>query len=132
VDGERKWAVVTGASQGIGRSIAIELAKAGFNVRLVSRSREKLENVASLIKRTNPQVSTQIIPIDLQSNLSSDNFRSLFPKDQTTSILVNNAGYQSYDIFFNQDPVAIEKMLTLNMAPYALLTKYAILANRDL
>jgi NADPH:quinone reductase-like Zn-dependent oxidoreductase len=38
-----KWALVTGGSEGIGKSFAQDLAKSGFNILLVSRSEEKLE-----------------------------------------------------------------------------------------
>ena len=41
--------VVTGASDGIGKEYALQLAKAGFNILLVSRTAEKLESVASEI-----------------------------------------------------------------------------------
>jgi short-subunit dehydrogenase len=41
--------VVTGASDGIGREFAVQLARKGFNVMLVARNRSKLEEVAALI-----------------------------------------------------------------------------------
>ena len=41
----KQWAVVTGASEGIGRCYALDLARSGFNVVLVSRSMTKLEKV---------------------------------------------------------------------------------------
>lgn len=44
--GEGEWAVVTGASEGIGRSYALELAQAGYNLTLCARSIDKLESVA--------------------------------------------------------------------------------------
>lgn len=47
--GKDSWAVVTGASDGIGRGIAIELASRGFNVVLIARNIAKLEEVAKII-----------------------------------------------------------------------------------
>lgn len=48
--GEGSWAVVTGASDGIGRGFCEEMAKDGMNVCLVSRTKEKLEQVAAHLK----------------------------------------------------------------------------------
>jgi len=45
--GKGEWAVITGASEGIGRDYALQLAKAGFNLILVSRTTANLERVAS-------------------------------------------------------------------------------------
>ena len=44
------WAMITGASDGLGRAYAMELAKAGFNIILVARSPEKMEKVAQEIR----------------------------------------------------------------------------------
>ena len=45
-----KWAVITGCTQGIGRSYVDELAKRGMNVVIISRNKEKLEKLAEEIK----------------------------------------------------------------------------------
>lgn len=46
----KKWAIVTGASEGIGKAYAFNLANHGFNIVLASRNQSKLENVAAQIK----------------------------------------------------------------------------------
>ena len=53
-----EWAVVAGASEGIGRAYALELAKCGFNIKLVSRSQENLEKFAEEAKVLNPGIKT--------------------------------------------------------------------------
>ena len=67
-----EWAVVTGASEGIGKNYAIELAKLGFNVKLVSRSKEKLDAVADEIGRLSPNVKAEVVPIDVTTATPSD------------------------------------------------------------
>ena len=44
--GKGEWAVVTGASEGIGEEYALQLAKSGFNLVLISRTQANLEKVA--------------------------------------------------------------------------------------
>jgi len=49
---EGAWAVVTGASDGIGRAFAFQLAKAGFNVLLIARNQKLLDSTAAEIGTT--------------------------------------------------------------------------------
>lgn len=56
---DKPWALITGASDGIGKIQAMQLAKYGFNLILVSRSQEKLEDVKSLCQKLAPE-GTQI------------------------------------------------------------------------
>jgi 3-oxoacyl-[acyl-carrier protein] reductase len=89
---ENKTAVVTGASQGIGKSIAMELADAGANVVLVARTREKLEAVAEKIE-TDSNGSALVAPTDLTREESIINLVATVEQDcGRLDILVNNAG----------------------------------------
>jgi short-subunit dehydrogenase len=58
------WAVVTGASDGIGRSFALALAKAGFGVALVARRETVLRDLSEELRRSDG-VATRVIPADL-------------------------------------------------------------------
>ena len=60
-DGKPTWAVVTGASDGIGLGFCRQLARLGFNVALLGRNREKLENAEREVKKENSKVETCII-----------------------------------------------------------------------
>jgi short-subunit dehydrogenase len=55
--------LVTGASEGIGRAFAHDLARNGFNITIVSRSEEKLSYVKSALEKEGAQV--EVIPLDL-------------------------------------------------------------------
>ena len=85
-------AIVTGASQGIGRTLAVALAQAGANVALVSRTRSDLEAVAKEIKAAG--CKALVVPCDLQD---VSQIRKLVDKVHTTfgkiDILVNNAAW---------------------------------------
>ncbi len=86
-----KFALVTGASQGIGRAIALALAKEGCNVAICARQQEKLESVVKEIKKKN--VSALGLPCDV-TNLSDidKTVKAAANKFKTLHILVNNAG----------------------------------------
>lgn len=91
--GDGAWAVVTGASDGIGRVYALELAKRGFNILLISRTRSKLEEVAKEVKSL--KVKAEILPIDFTSKDESfyDEIKTTIEtKCQPVGILVNNVG----------------------------------------
>jgi hypothetical protein len=62
---DKSWALVTGASDGIGLATCKELAKRGFNIILLARNAEKLQKTADDVKKSAPAVLTKIIVQDL-------------------------------------------------------------------
>ena len=54
--GKGEWAVITGASEGIGEEYAMQLARSGFNLVLISRTQANLEKVAERAKQANPSI----------------------------------------------------------------------------
>lgn len=89
------WAVITGASDGLGKQYAMQLAQQGFNVVLIARNREKLEAVAQII-RNRFSVEVQIVVFDFSTLCSLGSIRILESKLNEIigpiSILVNNVG----------------------------------------
>jgi len=84
-------ALVTGASRGIGRACALELAKAGAKVALAARQEEKLEEVAAEIRAAGGEAF--VVSIDLASQDSIKAGVSRVAKEfGRIDILVNNAG----------------------------------------
>ena len=61
--GYKCWAVVSGASDGLGKQYAVELAEAGFNIILVARNKDKTDLVAKEIAKSTG-VQTKVIIFD--------------------------------------------------------------------
>lgn len=109
------FALITGASKGIGKSIAKELASRKFNILLVARDEQLLiENAAEI--RLKFGVEVDVFAIDLtEVNAIETLFQWILQKNYLVSVLVNNAGYglsgsiESYTFFEHKN------MMTLNM-----------------
>ncbi|KAH7105067.1 3-ketoacyl-CoA reductase [Auriculariales sp. MPI-PUGE-AT-0066] len=87
------WAVVTGATDGIGREFALQLAAKGFNILLVSRTPSKLAAVEKEITEKNPQVQTRSITLDYEVAKDAD-YEPLrqVATELDVRVLVNNVG----------------------------------------
>ena len=107
---------MTGASDGIGKEYAIQLAAKGFNVVLVSRTKSKLETLATEITKAT-SVETKTLAMDFAQNRDSD-YAALkaLVSDLDVSILVNNVGL-SHDIpvpFVQTPEQEIKDIITIN------------------
>ena len=87
------WAVVTGASDGLGKEFAKQLSRAGFNIVLVSRTESKLMVLAEEITTKSKGIETRIVTMDFAKNLDTDyaKLKSLI-ESLDVAILVNNVG----------------------------------------
>jgi 3-oxoacyl-[acyl-carrier protein] reductase len=85
-----RTAFITGASRGIGRTIALTLAGAGTRIVVASNERENNESVAAEIRAAGGQAST--VYVDMTSPESIEEAFSATLKDGRIDILVNNAG----------------------------------------
>ncbi|TRM69236.1 hypothetical protein BD626DRAFT_473416 [Schizophyllum amplum] len=87
------WAVVTGATDGIGKEFALQLAKAGFNVFLVSRTPATLAAVGAEIEQKYPGVKTAFHAIDFaKADENAYGKLAAALSAQEVSVLVNNVG----------------------------------------
>ena len=110
-----KYALVTGASKGIGKSIAIELAKAGYQLLLVSRSEKDLQELATFIT-DNHKVKAQYLACDLSENGASAKVATWCNGITTDlSVLVNNAGYGLFGSFDTLPLEGQSEMIRLNI-----------------
>lgn len=95
------WAVVTGASSGIGEAFARRLAASGINVVLVARREDRLVRLATELGERHA-IETRIVPVDL----ASDDFLPVIEKathDLDIGLLVNNAGVLAAGRFLDHD-----------------------------
>lgn len=110
-------ALVTGASSGIGLEIARYLDQLGYQLILVSRNKDKLEDFASTLSQ-----KPKIIIMDL---LVESNVKSLYvlTKNEDIDILVNNAGFGDFGIFTETELSKELDMIDLNIKSVHMLTK---------
>ncbi|OQW59465.1 MAG: short-chain dehydrogenase [Proteobacteria bacterium SG_bin9] len=106
------WAVVTGASNGIGRAFAIELAKRGFALVLVARNLEALEALATELE-TRHRTEVRIIAQDLQPEGAADAL-SQDVADLDVGLLVSAAGFGSSGEFVKSDLAEEVGMVDVN------------------
>ncbi len=90
---DKHYALITGASKGIGKAIAAELAQKGYGILLVARSAELLEEYATQLA-AKYNVPTAYLAIDLAKPTSANEiFNWSTSNGFKISILINNAGY---------------------------------------
>ncbi len=110
-------ALVTGASSGIGKDIAIELSKKGYDLILVARSKEDLKEVKKEVL-----TDSKIISMDLSIE---ENCFKLYDKvkDENIDILINNAGFGVFGEFISTPLDRELNLINLNISAVHILTK---------
>ncbi|MEA5577398.1 SDR family oxidoreductase [Anabaena sp. UHCC 0451] len=108
-------ALITGASGGIGKAFAEELAARKTNLVLVARSAEKLNEIATKLQKQH-QIKVEFIAKDLtETNATNEVFDFIKQKELTIDLLINNAGFGDYGEFAERDGERQLKMIQLNI-----------------
>ena len=107
-------AIVTGASSGIGKATALALAKSGINVALVSRSPNKLENVAADVRALGVEAGTYAVDLAVVEQVK-EQINSICLEFGTIDILVNNAGMGYTNLLGNTSLKDWQQVLNLNL-----------------
>ena len=108
------WAIVTGASSGIGKAFAYQLARAGVNVVLVSRSEHALQQVSSELNE-NFRVRTRILALDLTESTAGQRLESE-TADLDVGLLINNAAVEQRGAFVRHAPDELRAAIDLNVS----------------
>lgn len=117
-----KYALITGASEGIGYELAKLFAADEFNLVIVSRDQQQLSNVAAELRQHNIEVIT--ITKDLFDRQAAfDLYDEVKAKGITVDILVNNAGQGAYGLFKDNDVQRELGIIDLNIASLVIVTK---------
>mmetsp|Transcript_16735 Transcript_16735/g.19363 ORF Transcript_16735/g.19363 Transcript_16735/m.19363 type:complete len:412 (+) Transcript_16735:34-1269(+) len=117
------WALVTGASKGIGRALAISLARRNIPVVLVARGIEKLQSLSQLIEECYG-VKTLIIKCDIGSDNDLDKMMDILAKANINiEILVNNAGLGETGQLVEMSEEKIEQMNQVNVRGTTMLNR---------
>jgi len=118
-----KLAVITGASSGIGLSFSYKFAKEGYDLILVARSEDVLQDVAKTIsKKHTVQVGTVVA--DLSVDGAAD---SLWKKisSENIDVFINNAGFGDLNDIVDADPKKLDAMIKLNITTLTRLSQLA-------
>lgn len=111
-------ALITGASSGIGRNIARELSKKGYDLVLVSRDENKLNKVKEELEKANVKIETISTDLSIEENC-----KEIHKNVKNVDILVNNAGFGDCGNFTKTSLEKELNMIKTNITAYHILTK---------
>jgi 3-oxoacyl-[acyl-carrier protein] reductase len=126
-DLKNKNALITGAGKGIGKAIALALAKEGVNIILVARTQEEIDSVAAKVRSL--RVKALAITADV-ADISSVNaaVEKALAEFGSIDILINNAGIAAFGKFLELEPKDWERIIQVNLMGTYYVTR-AVLPN---
>lgn len=105
------WAVIAGATQGIGEQYSLQLAAKGLNLLMIARGQEGLDHVSKTI-RDQYDIKVETLSLDLSDDALAQKL-AVAVADKQVGLVVYNAIYSHIGEFFDDD--LSSKMLTLNV-----------------
>jgi 3-oxoacyl-[acyl-carrier protein] reductase len=119
-------ALVTGASQGIGRACALELARAGATVALAARNEAKLAEVAAEIEAAGGHAAAFALDVASEESIKNG-AKAVLDRFGKVEILVNNAGITRDDLMMRMKRADWDDVLSTNLTGTFLLTQALLL-----
>ncbi|MEP6937708.1 MAG: SDR family NAD(P)-dependent oxidoreductase [Chthoniobacterales bacterium] len=117
-------ALITGASAGIGRELALQLARRAGAITLVARRRERLEELRNQLLRNHADLKVHIREVNLSDPQQMKELVCwLEDKRSPIDFLVNNAGLGDVGDFATSDPGRVQEMIEVNVRSLTLLTR---------
>jgi short-subunit dehydrogenase len=118
-----KWALVTGASAGIGEAFSVELAEAGVNLVLTARRKDRLDSLADRL-RAQYGIQVEVVVADLNlADAPQQIFDATEGAGLAVDVLVNNAGFGEYGQFLTSDVSMQVDMVRVNCGAIVHLTR---------
>jgi uncharacterized protein len=117
-------ALITGASSGIGAIYADRLARRGYDLILVARNRDRLQQLANRLTNETGR-SIEVVAADLGDKGDVSRVEEILRTDASITMLVNNAGFGGAGPLLVSDPDKMEAMIDLNVTALMRLT-YAV------
>lgn len=114
------WALVAGASEGLGAAFAEDLAKRGLNLMLIARRREKLELLAIKLRKKY-SVEINIYSVDLSDYQETK--KVIYNADLNIGLLIYNAAYAPISYFENLAEEDLSKIVDVNIKTPLMLSK---------
>lgn len=108
-------ALITGASSGIGRDMARYMLKLGYDLVIVARNKDSLENLKEELK-----TNVEVIAMDLSIK---ENCYKLYEQAKDIDILINNAGFGEFGVFTETDLEKEIALINTNITALHILTK---------
>ena len=122
----RKTAVITGASSGIGLELARMFAADGYDLIVTARRLERLQQLADELGKAHGTV-VRIIQMDMaQPYAGQALWKTISALTPDIEVLVNNAGVGDSGDFAGEEPEVIERMIHLNISTLTSLTRHAL------
>lgn len=118
-------ALITGASSGIGRIFAAQLASRGYDVVLVARRAERLQEIADRLT-SDHGIKAEVLRADLESEAGAASVEDRIAKGAALDLVVNNAGYATRAPVAALDLARTEAMLRVNVLALVRLSSAAL------
>jgi len=135
IAGKDSWVVVTGGSDGIGLELCHDMARRGFNVCMIARNAQKMEEKLAEVSAECPDVKTKAVAFDFSKLTHFSDYEEIIGeslKGLDIAMLFCNAGYIRTGPFIGLKPYEIESSVTINALHPFYTTKVLIdqMANR--